>query len=72
MPCALFPFLSVSKSWVSPGDSSDQKCQNANAGIKEVISNTSGQLAASSSVCLAIVQYHFPLFKHLTPKLASI
>lgn len=70
MPCALFPFLSASKSWVSPG--SDQKYQNANAGVKEAVSNTSGQLAESSSVCLAVVQYHFPLLECLTPNLTSI
>lgn len=45
VPYALFPFPSVFKSWVSPGDGSDQKCQNENADTKEVISNTSGQFA---------------------------
>lgn len=38
VPCALLPFLSFSKSLVSPVDGSDQKCHNGNAGTKDAIS----------------------------------
>lgn len=34
---------------------------------KMLFQGTSGPLAASSSVCLAIIQYHFSLLKCLIP-----